>query len=56
MVEQEAKNLKPGVCIPWEEKRKEYAEIMGDEQLVRKVHEDTDILPYLFIWACLIQF
>jgi hypothetical protein len=56
MVEQEATKLKPGVCIPWEEKRKEYAEIMGDEELVRKIYESTDILAYLFIWACLIQF
>lgn len=56
MSEKEPERLNPGVCIPWEEKRREYAEIMGDEQLVRKIYEDTDILAYLFIWACLIQF
>ena len=56
MSEQEHGTLKPGVCIPWEEKRKEYAEILGDEKIVQKVWEETDVLAYLYIWACLIQF
>lgn len=45
---------KPGVCIPWEEKVKEYKEIMGDEEIVKKVWEDIDTLAYVYIWFCLL--
>ena len=55
MAEQEGA-IKPGVCIPWQEQRKEYPRIMGDEKIVRKVWEEVDTLAYLYIWACLIQF
>ncbi len=47
---------KPGVCFPWEEKRKEIGEIQGDEQLLRKIWEDTDALAYVYIWHCLLSF
>lgn len=47
---------KPGACIPWEQRVKEYATILGDEEVVRKVWEETDLLAYLYIWANLIQF
>lgn len=50
------KKLKPGVCIPWEDRKKEYEAILGDEELVKKVWEDQDTLAYLYIWFCLIQF
>ncbi len=56
MAKQEETTMKPGVCLPWEEKRKEFPEIMGDEKIVRKVWEDVDTLAYLYIWAVLIQF
>ena len=56
MAEQRQKRLSPGVCVAWEEKRKEYAKILGDEKIVQKVWEQTDVLAYLYIWACLIQF
>jgi hypothetical protein len=56
MSNQEEERIKPGVCIPWQEQRKEYPEIMGDEKIVRKVWEEVDTLGYLYIWACLIQF
>ena len=56
MTEQKPKRIQPGVCIPWEEKRKEFAEIMGDEKIVQRVWEQVDLLPYLYIWAVLIQF
>jgi len=55
MTDQE-KKLKPGVCVPWEEKRKEYEKILGDEKIVQKAWEDNDLLAYLYIWFCLIQF
>ena len=56
MPEQEPKPKKPGVCIPWEERVKEYEKILGDPEVVKKVWEETDMLAYLYIWACLIQF
>ncbi len=46
----------PGVCIPWEEKLKELPEIPGDEELARKIWEDTDALGYTYIWHCLLSF
>ena len=45
---------KPGVCIPWEEKIKEYGEIKGDAELIKKVWEDIDTMAYIYIWFCLI--
>ncbi|MFP4057235.1 MAG: hypothetical protein ACLF0G_10235 [Candidatus Brocadiia bacterium] len=48
--------LKPGVCIPWDQRRKEYPKLLGDEEVVKKAWEETDLLAYLYIWAVLIQF
>ncbi len=47
---------KPYVCTPWEEKRKELGEIKGDEELARKIWEDTDALAYVYVWQCLLSF
>jgi len=44
-----------GVCIPWEDKVKEYEKIMGDEKIVKKVWEEIDDLAYQYIWFCLIS-
>jgi len=49
----EKKTKEPGVCIPWEEKVKEYKEITGDKELVKKVWEDVDNPAYQYIWFCL---
>jgi len=46
--------VEPGVCIPWEEKIKEYEQIMGDEKVVQKSWEEIDTLAYLFVWFVLI--
>ena len=56
MAEQKEPKRKPGVCIPWEQKIKELAEISGDRQLVQKVWEENDALGYLYIWHCLLSF
>ena len=56
MPEQEKPKIAPGVCIPWEEKRKELPEISGDEALVKQVWEDVDGLAYMYIWQCLLSF
>lgn len=49
-------NLKPGVCVPWDERKGEYPQILGDGEIVRQVWEDLDQMAYLYIWFCLIQF
>ncbi len=46
--------VKPGVCVPWEEKVKEYEKIMGDEKVLQKSWEEIDTLAYLFLWFVLI--
>jgi hypothetical protein len=53
MSDEEKKIKEPGVCIPWEEKVKEYPKIMGDENVVKKAWEDIDDLAYQYIWFCL---
>lgn len=48
--------LPPGVCIDWEQKRKELGDIVGDEELIRRVWQDIDGLAYIYIWHCLLSF
>jgi hypothetical protein len=48
--------VKPGLCIPWEEKRKEIPSITGDEPLVKQIWEDVDSFGNMFIWQCLLSF
>ena len=50
-----ATRKKPGVCIPWEEKKKELPKITSKEELVRKAWEDTDSLAYTFSWQLLLS-
>jgi hypothetical protein len=56
MLELKDTKIKPGVCIPWEEKLKELPEISGDKELVQKVWQDIDSLGYIYIWHCLLSF
>ena len=56
MSEQEKPKRQPGVCIPWERKRREMPEILGNEDLVRRVWEDVDAFGNLYIWHCLLSF
>ena len=48
--------VKPGFCIPWEQKRKERPDILGDEALVKRVWEEIDTFGHMFIWHCLVSF
>lgn len=48
------RKTEPGVCIPLEEKLKEYEKIMGDEEVIKKSWEEIDTLAYMFIWFVLI--
>ena len=56
MPKQKKIKRKPGVCVPWEEKKKELPKILEDEKLVQKVWEDIDSLGYVYIWQCLLSF
>lgn len=51
-----AQQVRPGVCIPWEEKLKELPLICGDPALVRGVWESNEGLAYLYIWHVLLSF
>ncbi|MBS7618647.1 hypothetical protein KEJ25_08660, partial [Candidatus Bathyarchaeota archaeon] len=48
--------IKPGVCIPWEEKRKELPRIYGDESILKRIWEEIESFGYLFIWQVLLSF
>jgi uroporphyrinogen-III decarboxylase len=47
---------RPGVCVPWEEKRKELPQVTGDEELLRRVWEEVDSLGSMFVWQFLVSF
>ncbi len=47
---------KPGVCIPWEEKKEELPAITGDSAIVKDIWEEVDGLAYLYVWHCLVSF
>jgi uroporphyrinogen-III decarboxylase len=51
-----APRIKPGVCIPWEQKVKELPEITGDKDLVRRIWEANDAWGNMYIWQCLLSF
>lgn len=56
MQEETARTRKPGVCIPWEEKRGEIGPVQGDEQVFQCVWEDVDALANMYIWQILLSF
>jgi hypothetical protein len=47
---------KPGVCVPWEDKRKGWNALPGDENVVRDVWEHTDSLANTYLWQLLLSF
>ncbi len=44
----------PGTCVPWEEKKKDYPVIKGDEAIVKKWWEEIDTLAYIYMWFVVI--
>ncbi len=46
----------PGTCIPWDEKRRELANVSGDKEMVKRVWEEIDALGYVYIWQILLSF
>ena len=51
-----APRVRPGVCLPWDEKAKELPTITGDKELVRQVWENIDALGNTYIWQLLLSF
>lgn len=47
---------KPGICVPWDEKRKEIPSILGDEEIVQRMWENLEGFAYTYIWHCLVSF
>ena len=48
--------IKPGLCLPWEEKAKDLPKITGDKEMIRRVWEQLDGLGNTFIWQLLLSF
>lgn len=44
------------VCIPWEQKRKEIAGEVENEEILRRVWRENESLAHTFIWHCLVSF
>lgn len=56
MADRPQPRVRPGACIPWEEKLKELPAITGDRDLVRRMWEEIEALGNMFIWQCLLSF
>ena len=50
------RNRVPGEVVSWEEKCKEYEKIMGNEELVRRIWQDTDFMAYMYAWQLVVSF
>lgn len=48
--------LKAGSCVSWEEKRREFAEIKGDDQVFERIWDNVDSLANMYAWQCLLSF
>ncbi|MDR2754675.1 MAG: hypothetical protein LBC20_03120 [Planctomycetaceae bacterium] len=46
----------PGICVTWEEAKSDWAEIKGDEEIIRKIWEENDLEAYMFLWQCVLSF
>jgi hypothetical protein len=51
-----APRLRPGVCLPWEQRVKDLPEISGSPELVRRIWEDIDSFGNMYIWQLLLSF
>jgi hypothetical protein len=45
--------VKPGVCLPWEEKLREAA-VTADPELCRRIWEEVEGFAYLYVWHTLL--
>ena len=49
-------NRLPGVCVPWEEAKKRYGEIQGNEEQIERIWRENDAEAYDYLWQCLLSF
>jgi hypothetical protein len=49
-------NPAPGVCVPWDEKRRDLPQVRGDEAIVRRIWEEIDALGHMYVWQVLLSF
>jgi len=46
----------PGVCVSWEEARKRYGDIQGNEEQIERIWRENDAEAYDYLWQCLLSF
>ena len=46
----------PGVCVSWDEAKRRYGEIQGNEEQIRRIWETNDAEAYDYLWQCLLSF
>lgn len=56
MTENETHKPVPGICLSWEEVRKDLPAIQGDEELFKRIWNDNEALAYMYIWQVLLSF
>ena len=49
-------NFAEGSCVSWEQKRKDFAKIQGDEQIFERIWDNVDALANMYVWQCLLSF
>lgn len=54
--EKQVSKRRPGVCVPWKEKRAEMGQLTGDEAIVKRVWEEQEALAHMYIWHVLVSF
>ena len=42
--------VSPGVCLPWDEKRQDFGEILGNEEIIKSEWENLDAFAYIYLW------
>lgn len=52
----EKENLNPGELIPWNTRKEEYSQILGNEDIIKKEWDEIESLANRFIWAILTDF
>ena len=46
----------PGTCVSWEEAKKRYGEIQGNEEQIERIWRENDAEAYDYFWQCLLSF
>ena len=49
-------NRPPGTCVPWEEAKKRYGEIQGNEEQIERIWCENDAEAYDYLWQSLLSF